>query len=127
MYNYRVGNSGQSVAIKNQQKNRAMLKTVAKSLSDYIVNNNMSDGARNFIAVRVAGMIFKIYRVYLAYGPNKEKYNEWLECKRDIGFNKFVFSKFTSLEKKLFSSNSRLLFYGLATIYRLKLIANKKL
>ena len=127
VYNYRVGNSGQSVAIKNQQKNRAMLKTVAKSLSDYIVNNNMSDGARNFIAVRVAGMIFKIYRVYLAYGPNKEKYNEWLECKRDIGFNKFVFSKFTSLEKKLFSSNSRLLFYGLATIYRLKLIANKKL
>ena len=68
VYQYQVGNQNQSVALKNQQKNIAMLEKVTLNLINYEENNQSSDFISKVMSLRNANMVGNVIRIYLSIG-----------------------------------------------------------
>lgn len=77
VYQYRVGNSEQSVAVANLQKNRKMLEKVTLNCAQYIKKEGF-DGKRNTIAIeRISKLAKRVQNIYLTLGGSTEVYKEW--------------------------------------------------
>lgn len=117
VYQYRVGNSEQSVSIKNKQKNREMHKRVIKNLIEYFLNEELSSGKHTFLSNRVRRLISEQIRIYLSFNPSSEIKKELTDfCSL---LSERVPDLYAHIPGKLcrilYISNNRL--YGLLSLY----------
>ncbi|WP_340851692.1 glycosyltransferase family A protein [Ligilactobacillus salivarius] len=77
VYQYRLGTSGQSVAVKSQQKNRQMLARVTTDLAKYMKELKLDGVYQDMMYSRISGMLHSTVKAYHSIRSNKNIYEEW--------------------------------------------------
>lgn len=72
LYQYLVGNTGQSVAAHNQLKRIDHIGTVARNMSDYLAGHSeLSKGGRDYLAQKTEGVLLSYYTIACIVNPDK--------------------------------------------------------
>ncbi len=86
IYQYMVGNSGQSVALQNQLKRIEHIKTVAKRMALYHVSvTDLTTGGQSYLEQKTEGVVLSFYTIAALGNPDKA--NGRFLCKE---FNKEI-------------------------------------
>lgn len=126
IYQYRVGNSSQSMAIENQKKNVWMLEKVTFNILDFYQKNTniLSQNVKNIYEYRISGLVHNLVHIYILIGDNKSK-------KQLIGILMNLKKENKDIYKKLYGIESRVLklsflFYPII-VYAERIYYNMKL
>lgn len=79
IYQYRVGNTAQSVSTQSYMKNREMHKRVTNNILQYYQTEEISDIKKHFLKQRVSKLIDTQLRIYLSFEPSEEIKKELLD------------------------------------------------
>ena len=85
VYQYRLGTSGQSVAVKSQQKNRQMLARVTTDLAKYMKELKLDGVYQEMMYSRISGMLHSTVKAYHSIRSNKNIYEEWKLMPEEVG------------------------------------------
>lgn len=114
IYQYRVGNSSQSMAIENQKKNVWMLEKVTFNILDFYQKNNLLPVNTNEIyKCRIAEMFQRLIHIYISIG-NPESKKSLIKIINIIKNKESLNSRVTGVEYRLLSSS--ILFYPILVI-----------
>lgn len=101
VYQYRVGNSEQSMAIDNQKKNVWMLEKVTFNILDFLHKNEnkLSQNVKKIYELRIANLIHNVIHIYVYIGDKKSK-QEIADIVEKIKYDEGISSKIKGFEFK---------------------------
>ena len=77
VYQYRIGNAGQSMAVANLQKNRRMHQKVTMNMVRYAKEMDFSENKQSFLNKRASALVYKTLEILLSMGKSSK--SEWVQ------------------------------------------------
>ncbi len=123
LYQYRMGNIGQSVDIRNMQRNRNKLCKIIENTYLYFKSkeNIFSEGQREYFQRDLGETISDYFNVLFSMDDYKLAKQEFMQFSKNVDYS----SKYINNKKAKFNIKTHFVFWGISSCYYRRKINNK--